>query len=158
MHIDFTHFAHQFYIPTCTSIFLVSFELYAQSTLNHLSKHSLILRINQFIDVRCKKWGGLIILWNLLLYFSLLWPLGAKIHEYFSVLLSENANTATWLNDRKVFQRFQGYFPILRKACFFYYFRVALKRLAFNSSAIMCYVIKTNIKLQKYSNVLLKLR
>ena len=50
-----------------------------------------------------------------------------------------------------VFQRFQDYFSILRKAYFLYYFRAALKKLAFNSSAIMCYVIKTeNVKLKKY--------
>ena len=55
-----------------------------------------------------------------------------------------------------VFQRFQNYFPILPKACFLYYFRAASERLAFNSSAIMCYVIKTeNIKLYKYFTVLL---
>ena len=29
----------------------MSFKLYAQSTLHHLSKHNLILRTNQFIDV-----------------------------------------------------------------------------------------------------------
>ena len=40
---------------------LVSFELYAQSTLHHVSKHNLILKTNQFIDVRCKKWGDLTI-------------------------------------------------------------------------------------------------
>ena len=30
------------------------------------------------------------------------------------------------------FQRFQDYFPILRKACFLYHFRAALKRVTFN--------------------------
>ena len=40
---------------------------------------------------------------------------------------------------KTVFQRFQDYFPIVRKACFLYYFRAALKGLAFNSSAIKVY-------------------
>ena len=31
----------------------------------------------------------------------------------------------------------------MRKASFLYYFRAALKRLAFNSSAIICYVMKS---------------
>ena len=36
-----------------------------------------------------------------------------------------------------------------------YYFRAALKRLAFNSSITMCYIMKTkNIKLYKYSTLL----
>ena len=43
---------------------LVSFELYVQSTLHHMSKHDLILKTNQFIDVRCKKWGDLTIFPN----------------------------------------------------------------------------------------------
>ena len=57
---------------------------------------------------------------------------------------------------KTVFQRFQNYFSILCKACVLYYFSATLKRLAFNSSTIMCYVMKTkNIKLQKYSTLLL---
>ena len=38
-----------------------SFDLYVESTLNHVSKHDLILTTNGFIDVRCKKWGDLTI-------------------------------------------------------------------------------------------------
>ena len=34
---------------------------------------------------------------------------------------------------------------MLRKACFLYYFRAALKRLAFNLSAMMFYIMKTKI-------------
>ena len=34
---------------------LVSFDLYAQSNLHHVSKHDLILRTNQFLEVRRKK-------------------------------------------------------------------------------------------------------
>ena len=68
----------------------------------------------------------------------------AKSHEYCSVMVSGNdckyCNlTESW---KRIFQRFQDYFPILRKACFFQYFRAALKRSAFNSSSIMCYVMK----------------
>ena len=42
-------FAHHFYI-----YYLISFDLYAQSTIHHVSKYNLILRTNQFIDLRFK--------------------------------------------------------------------------------------------------------
>ena len=48
-------------------------------------------------------------------------------------------------SQKTVFERYQDYFAILRKACFLYYFRAALKRLAFNSSAIMYYVWRRRI-------------
>ena len=57
-------------------------------------------------------------------------------------------NTATWWIKENDFSKVSRYFPLLSKACLLYYFRAALKRLIFNSSAIMCYVMKTeNIKL-----------
>ena len=37
----------------------------------------------------------------------------------------------------------QDCFPILHKVCSFYYFRAALKRIAFNSKAKMCYLMRT---------------
>ena len=70
-----------------------------------------------------------------------------------SSIIVMTVNTATWLNHRKQFSK------IMRKACYLYYLWAALKRLAFNSSAIMCYVMKTeNIKLQKYFTLLLNIR
>ena len=108
--------------------------------LHHMSKYNLILRTNQFIDVRCKKWGNLTIF---LKSFALIFinQLGAKVHEYFSVMVSGNECKYCNLIESKktVFRRFQDYFPIFAKrASCINYFRPALKRLAFNSSAITC--------------------
>ena len=55
---------------------------------------------------------------------SLLEALGAKVHECFSVMFSGNDSKyynviESW---KTVFQRFQDFFPMLRKACFLYYF------------------------------------
>ena len=43
--------AHHFY----KNYPLVSFDLYTQGTLHHMSKYDFILITNQFISVRCKK-------------------------------------------------------------------------------------------------------
>ena len=124
--------AHPFYI----NYHLMSFDLYAKSTLHHVSKHDFILKTNQFIDVRCRKWGDYFfkIFYRNLHYYKRFVP---KL--YFSVLVSGNdckyCNVIESL--KTVFQRFQDYFAILSKVCFLYYFRAALKRLAFNLSA-MC--------------------
>ena len=43
-------------MSTCISLLHeVTFDLYAQGTLHHVSKHDFILRTNQVIDVRYKK-------------------------------------------------------------------------------------------------------
>ena len=49
------------YLSECLNYYLVSFDLFAQSTLHHVSKHNLILSTNQFIDESCKKWEDLTI-------------------------------------------------------------------------------------------------
>ena len=111
----------------------MSFDLYAQSTPHHVSQHDLIIRSNQFTDVMCKKWRDATI-------FS----------KSFTVILLRFQEMTVIL--QRDFKRFQYYFFVLRQVCFLYYFKAALKRLAFNSSAIMCYVMKKRkIILWKYS-------
>ena len=135
--------AHHLYI----NFHLISFDLYAQSILHQVLKHDLILRTNQFTNVRCKKRGDFTIFsksstvifitinpWCKILNISMWW------------FQEMTVNTAMWLNRRQ--QVFKGF-----KIIFLYYrnvllvFRAALKRLAFKSSA-MCYIMKTkNVKL-----------
>ena len=125
----------------------MSFNLYAHSSLHHVSKHDLILRINQFKDVRCKKWGDLTIVSKSTVIF-------VTISAWCQSLWIFQCNGfRNWLQilqpDRIIensFSKVSRYFPILRKACFLYYLRAALKKLAFNSSAIICYVMKTKNK------------
>ena len=55
-------------MSTCTSLLhklsSSGLDLYAQSTLHNVSKLDLILRTNQFIDVRCKKLGDFTTFWK----------------------------------------------------------------------------------------------
>ena len=74
----------------------------------------------------------------------------AKVYEHFSVMVSENdCKYCNVIESYKtVFQMFQDYFPILLKGVLLVLLQGCFKRLAFNSSAIMRYVMKTeNIKL-----------
>ena len=68
----------------------MSFDLYAQSTLHYVSKHNLILRINQFIDVRYKKSGGLTIFSKSTTVVFITICAWCQIHEYFSVMKGFN--------------------------------------------------------------------
>ena len=48
----------------------------------------------------------------------------------------------------------KDYLPVLGKLRFLYYFKTVLKRLAFNSSTIMSYVMRTkNIKLKNIKSI-----
>ena len=91
--------AHHFFI----CYYLVSFDLYAQRILHHVSKHNLILRTNQFIDVRRKKWGELTIL--------------SKSSTVIFITISAWCQSL-WIFRCNGFRKWLNHrFPMLRKAC-----------------------------------------
>ena len=90
---------------------------------------------------RCqgKKWGDSTIFSkysNLHYYKRLVLKFNILKFKCFKVMVSGNESKYCNVIEscETVFQRFQDYFPILRKACFLYYFRATLERLAFSSS------------------------
>ena len=81
-------------LPTCTSLLhkLSSSEFWLLRTEYSTSsvKHNFTLKTNQFIDVRCKKWGDLTIFSkSSTVIFSTIGAC-AKVHKYLSVMASGN--------------------------------------------------------------------
>ena len=81
-------------LPTCTSLLhkLSSSEFWLLRTEYSTSsvKHNFTLKTNQFIDVRCKKWGDLTIFSKPSTVIFIIIGACAKVHKYFSVMASEN--------------------------------------------------------------------
>ena len=104
---------HHFYV----SYHLVRFDLYVQSTLHHVSKHNFILKTNQFIDVRCKKWGDVTIFSksSTVIFITIsAWCQSSWIFQCNG--FRRWLNTATWLNHRKqFFKGFKIIFPYRAK-------------------------------------------
>ena len=81
----------------------MSFDLYAQSILYHVLKHDVVLRTNQFIDVRCKKWGNFTIFSKSTVIFTTINPWCKFLNMSMWRFQEMTVNTATWLNHRKQF-------------------------------------------------------
>ena len=104
--------AHIFYI----NYHLGSFEFYADSTLHHLSKHNLILRTDQFTDVRCKKQEALTIFSKSEVIFIIISACSQSSWIFQCNGFWKRLNTTTWLGDRnQFFKGFKIIFPYCGK-------------------------------------------
>ena len=140
----------------------MSFDLYVQSTPHHVSKHDVVLRTSQFRDVRCKTWEDLsifsqsstVIFITISTWCQSLWIFQCNGFRKWLPTASWSKKTVkenSFSKGSRLFSHImQSILLVLLEGCF--------KRLAFPSSAI-CYIMKMkNIKLYKYSTLLLNIQ
>ena len=140
MHITFT------YITIPSSEFWSLCTEYSTSRVKTRS----YFKDQQLIDARCKKLGNFTIFSK---FSTVIFITISAWRQSFWIFQCNDLRKWPQMLERgsiiwNSFSKISRLFPILRKVCFLHYFRAALKRLAFNSSAITCYLMKTkNIKL-----------